>query len=171
MRHTPGITGPDEAPGAAIEAPGAAITPRVYLPDMEARRVQGRTIQNTNKTRNIELSVTHSAPCSSIRCSALPHAALFVTRAAPGSLNTKFLSIAPRAFTPRASRPRGWPGVRCTPGITAAAEAPGVVITVMPRVGPTCMARGLPYTLHKMGRRQRTSENRSTHKGPKRDIR
>ena len=42
----------------------------------------------------------------------------------------------PRA-SPRASRPAGRPGVGHTPGITAAAAAPGAVIKVMPRVGPT----------------------------------
>ena len=37
----------------------------------------------------------------------------------------------------RASRPRPRPGVRRTPGITAAAAAPGAPITVMPGVGTT----------------------------------
>ena len=38
---------------------------------------------------------------------------------------------------PGASQPRGRPGVLHTPGITAAAAAPGAAFTVMPRVGPT----------------------------------
>ena len=41
-----------------------------------------------------------------------------------------------RCFAPplRASPGSGWPGVIDTPGITAAAAAPGVAITVMPGV-------------------------------------
>eukprot|EP00966_Prymnesium_polylepis_P268785 6209381-Prymnesium_polylepis.1 len=50
---------------------------------------------------------------------------------------THVCEIKPRSPAPRASPPRGRPGVLRTPGITAAAAAPGVAITVMPRVGPT----------------------------------
>ena len=42
-----------------------------------------------------------------------------------------------RPGRPRASHNRYAPGVLRTPGITAAAAAPGAAITVMPRVGPT----------------------------------
>ena len=57
---------------------------------------------------------------------------------------------------PWASRGRYEPGVRHTPGITAAAVAPGVAIIVMPRVVPTPPARATvhiyifpSYTLQK----------------------
>ena len=62
------------------------------------------------------------------------------------------------AAAPRASRDRYVPGVLCTPGITAVAAAPGVVITVMPRVGPTSPMHGLPYALHEMKKRSSTGE-------------
>ena len=46
----------------------------------------------------------------------------------------------------RASRPRTRPGVRRTPGITAAPAAPGAPITVMPGVGTTLpRARATAY--------------------------
>ena len=57
-----------------------------------------------------------------------------------------------RPASARASRPRPRPGVRRTPGITAAAAAPGAPITVMPGVGTTLHRpratahRTLPYS-------------------------
>ena len=52
-----------------------------------------------------------------------------------------------RCFAPplRASPGSGWPGVIDTPGITAAAAAPGVAITVMPGVVTTPVP---PWTPH-----------------------
>ena len=55
-----------------------------------------------------------------------------------------------RCFAPplRASPGSGWPGVIDTPGITAAAAAPGVAITVMPGVVTTPPVPGSRSTPH-----------------------
>ena len=60
----------------------------------------------------------------------------------------KIEPVAAARAAPRASPPCGRSGVLRTPGITAAAAAPGAVIKVMPGVGPTPPVRGLLYRSH-----------------------
>ena len=139
VRRTPGITGPDMARGAAIMARGAGCNGRVTI----RRSVVGppgrlpMVVMGAPESEAGRIGILSASNQAGKTTDTLMHR----------SQMCGFVEISPRSgwprAAPRASPPCGRPGVLRTPGITAAAAAPGAAI--MPRVHLPYMEARSPY--------------------------